>query len=270
MKDFYKINEIAQLFQLHPDTLRYYEEKGLLRPIRSEKGYRLFTIQDICMLNVIRSLRELDLSAEEIRAFLEHRSIRETLDFLDQEEALLDAKLSVLKAARAEARKRRQRLLKYQNVITGRVTFATEEPRPCVILQEDVILEKEVDFLLKKLEQRHQDSIKVIGTQTMGAIFDGQSLQKGIYNHFSGVFFLTSPKLPWDVLLPSGTYASLYYRGPYDQAADHMQTLYDGIRAQGLTPAAEPFELYHIDIHDTRFEEEYVTQLQVLVQKPAA
>ena len=31
MKDLYKIHEIARLFHLHPDTLRYYEEKGLLR-----------------------------------------------------------------------------------------------------------------------------------------------------------------------------------------------------------------------------------------------
>lgn len=32
MKDLYKIHEIARLFRIHPDTLRYYEEKGLLSP----------------------------------------------------------------------------------------------------------------------------------------------------------------------------------------------------------------------------------------------
>lgn len=266
MKNFYKIQEIARLFQLHPDTLRYYEEKNLLHPIRSEKGYRLYSIQDICTLNVIRSLRELDLSAEEIRSFLEHRSIQETMDFLDHEEELLVAKMAVLKAARAEAATRRKRLKQYQNVAVGEITLTTEGARPYVFLQEDVILEKEVDFLLKKLEQRHQDSVKVIGSQTMGAVFDEQSLEKGIYNHFSSVFFLTRPNQPWDLLLPPGTYASLYYRGGYDRVREHLCTLYAGIRARGLTPAAAPLELYHIDIHDTRLEEEYVTQLQVLVQ----
>lgn len=52
MKDLYKINEIAKLFGLHPDTLRYYEEKGLLHPEREGNGYRMYTIQDICTLNV--------------------------------------------------------------------------------------------------------------------------------------------------------------------------------------------------------------------------
>ena len=40
MKDLYKIHEIAKLFGLHPDTLRYYEEKGLLHPERGENGPR--------------------------------------------------------------------------------------------------------------------------------------------------------------------------------------------------------------------------------------
>ena len=59
MKDLYKIHEIAKLFGLHPDTLRYYEEKGLLHPERGENGYRMYTIQDICTLNIIRAQREL-------------------------------------------------------------------------------------------------------------------------------------------------------------------------------------------------------------------
>ncbi len=105
MKDLYKIHEIARLFHLHPDTLRYYEEKGLLHPVRGESNYRMYTIQDVCTLNVIRSLRELDLPTEEIRAYLERRSVAETLDLLDHQEALLEEKLASLRAAQQEARK---------------------------------------------------------------------------------------------------------------------------------------------------------------------
>ena len=37
MKEFYRIHELSGLFGLCPDTLRYYEEKGLLHPARVEK-----------------------------------------------------------------------------------------------------------------------------------------------------------------------------------------------------------------------------------------
>ena len=48
MKQFYQIHELAKLFDLCPDTLRYYEEKGLLHPVRGENRYRMYGIQDVC------------------------------------------------------------------------------------------------------------------------------------------------------------------------------------------------------------------------------
>ncbi len=266
MKDLYKIHEIARLFRLHPDTLRYYEERGLLHPVRGESGYRMYTIQDVCTLNVIRSLRELDLPTEDIRFYLERRSVEETLSLLDRQESLLEEKLASLRAARQEARQRRDRLERYRAVPEGQVRLTEEGPRPYVFLRENVILEKEIDFLLKKLEGRHQDYIKVIGAQTMGAVLDGESLRRGICNHFSCVFFLTPPGGPRDALLPAGRYAGLFYRGGYDHLDRHLETLLQGVRDRGLSPAAPPLELYHIDVHDTRHESEYVTELQVLVE----
>ena len=47
----------------------------------------------------------------------------------------------------------------------------------------------------------------------------------------------------------------------------HLEMLLENIRARGLTPAAPPLELYHIDVHDTRQESEYVTELQMLVHR---
>lgn len=270
MKNFYKISEIADLFRLHPDTLRYYEEKGLLHPMRTDNGYRLFTIQDICTLNVIRSLLELNMATEDIRTYLEHKSVEATLAFLDQEEALFQEKLASLLAAREETRKRRQRLSEYRSVPEGQVTLSRQPLRPYVFLQENVILEREIDFLLKKLEIRHQDYIKVIGSQCMGAMVDEGSLKKGIYNHFSCVFFLTPQGGPRDACLPEGQYAGLFYRGSYDRLKEHLLTLTDGIRALGLEPAAPCLEFYHIDTHDTNLEEEYVTELQMMVRDPAA
>ena len=88
MKQFYQIHELAKLFDLCPDTLRYYEEKGLLHPVRGENRYRMYGIQDVCTLNIIRALRELKIPTRAIRTYLERRSVGETLSLLDREEAL--------------------------------------------------------------------------------------------------------------------------------------------------------------------------------------
>lgn len=140
-----------------------------------------------------------------------------------------------------------------------------EPARPYVFLEKDFILEKEIDFQLKRLEQRHQNYIQVIGSQCMGAQVDEESLKKGIFNHFSRVFFLTSPGLPFDDELPAGEYARLYYRGEYDRLEEHWKKLLAGVERTGYHPAGAPLELYRIDAHDTNRPEEYVTELQVRV-----
>ena len=184
---------------------------------------------------------------------------------MTREEALLRRRMAELESALAEAEERRAKLEKYRDVPAGTVELVTEGERPYVFLEEDIILEREIDFLLKKLEQRHQDYIQVVGSQCMGAALDGESLKQGIYNHFSRVFSLTKPGLPFDDTLPAGTYGRLYYRGAYDRLKEHLDVLLAGVEGAGYRPAGAPLELYRIDALDTNREEEYVTELQVWV-----
>ncbi len=201
----------------------------------------MYGIQDVCTLNIIRALRELKIPTRAIRTYLERRSVGETLSLLDREEALLRRRMAELEAALEEARARRARLEQYRAAEDGRVFFRREEARPYVFLEEDIILEKEIDFLLKKLEHRHQDYLKIIGSQCMGAAVDEEWLSRGVYNHFSRVFFLTEPGLPHDDALPAGEYACLYYRGAYDRLEEHCGVLLAGIAAAGRRPAGRPW-----------------------------
>ncbi len=266
MKEYYQIHELAKLFELCPDTLRYYEEKGLLHPVRGENRYRRYGIQDVCTLNIIRALRQLDLPTQAIRTYLERRSVGETIDLLEREAGLLTCRIEALEEARREAEERRRRLEHYRQVAELRPQWVWEEERPYVFLEQDFFLEKEIDFQLKRLAQQHQDYIQMLGSQCMGAAVDENSLKQGIYNHFSRVFFLTRPGLPCDDALPAGEYARLYYRGPYEALGEHLALLYQWIRQEGKTPAGPPLELYRIDAHDTNRVEEYVTELQILVK----
>lgn len=94
MKEYYKITEVARLYGLCTDTLRYYEEQGLLHPHRSETGYRLYSIDDICNLNVIRALRELDMPVEHMRRYFGERTVASTLDMLDEQDAAIRARIA--------------------------------------------------------------------------------------------------------------------------------------------------------------------------------
>lgn len=84
MKDYYKINEIARLYGIGVDSLRYYEKLGILKPRRDTNGYRLYNLKDMYKLNVIRDLRRLDFSMQQIKDYLEGQTVDHTLALLRQ------------------------------------------------------------------------------------------------------------------------------------------------------------------------------------------
>ena len=52
----YMISAVAELYKIHPQTLRLYERVGLLKPSRSQGNTRLYTDSDLERLDVILTL----------------------------------------------------------------------------------------------------------------------------------------------------------------------------------------------------------------------
>jgi MerR family transcriptional regulator, heat shock protein HspR len=70
----YMISAVAELYQLHPQTLRLYERVGLLKPSRSQGNTRLYTDIDLERLEIILNLtRELGVNLAGIEIILNMR-----------------------------------------------------------------------------------------------------------------------------------------------------------------------------------------------------
>ena len=54
----YVISIAAQILEVHPQTLRYYERAGLVQPSRSRGNIRLYSQQDIEQLRLIQRLMD--------------------------------------------------------------------------------------------------------------------------------------------------------------------------------------------------------------------
>jgi MerR family transcriptional regulator/heat shock protein HspR len=68
----FMISVAAELAQMHPQTLRVYEARGLIEPKRSAKGTRLYSQEDVEQLRHIQSLTaELGLNLAGVERVLE-------------------------------------------------------------------------------------------------------------------------------------------------------------------------------------------------------
>ncbi|WP_327296004.1 MerR family transcriptional regulator [Streptomyces sp. NBC_01197] len=67
-----QIGEVASRTELSLRTIRHYEETGLVRPsARSQGGFRLYTEADVARLMVIRRMKPLGFTLDEMRGLLE-------------------------------------------------------------------------------------------------------------------------------------------------------------------------------------------------------
>lgn len=268
MKNYYKISEISRLYGIGPDSLRYYERLGILSPKRDSNQYRLYSLKDIYKLNLICDLRKLDFSMAQIKDYLDCQTVGNTLDILCREQQLLEQQLKELKEKEQLIKERIEALHTAEGMAAGRISIKACPRRFCVQERAYITQDEEMDFLIQKLMARHEKKIRNFGSQTIGAILSSRDLLNGISNVYQSVFFILDKDISsYDCELPAGDYLSGYYRGHYDQNAACLKKMMDYIEGHQLTAAGEPFELFVIDNRDTMKAEEFLTEIQIQVEK---
>ncbi|WP_134766397.1 MerR family transcriptional regulator [Nocardioides sp. 1609] len=104
------IGEVAARTELSLRSLRHWEEVGLLQPSgRSDGGFRLYTEDDVEKILVIRRMKPLGFSLDEMRAVMVDL---EVLRDPGADEAARAAARARIGAVRADAVERRARLVR--------------------------------------------------------------------------------------------------------------------------------------------------------------
>ncbi|MBF4135128.1 MerR family transcriptional regulator [Streptomyces albidoflavus] len=108
-----QIGEVAARTELSLRTIRHYEETGLVTPsARSQGGFRLYTETDVSRLMVIRRMKPLGFTLDQMRGLLEATDRLDgdvALDD-DEREALLERVRTYRQAAAEQVEKLRVQL----------------------------------------------------------------------------------------------------------------------------------------------------------------
>ncbi|MBV8989762.1 MAG: MerR family transcriptional regulator [Solirubrobacterales bacterium] len=92
----FMISVAAELADMHPQTLRMYEARGLIEPKRSPKGTRLYSHDDVERLRRIQEMTaELGMNLAGVERVFE---LEEQLDSMSRKVAALERRANELKA----------------------------------------------------------------------------------------------------------------------------------------------------------------------------
>lgn len=261
-KGKYTIGEVEELYGLGQDSLRYYEKKGLICPRRGENYYRYYDYHELYKLNIIRSLRDIDVPVDRIGRFLENRTVQTTLEMLYENLGMMEQRIRQAERYREEILKQISEIETASNYPCDVITVSHLPERPAFVLEESYVTNGEYDILRKKLAKDIDLPFSVIGDSRIGSAVSLQRVQEGDYITYDCMFMLNEEG-PFRI--PAGLYLTVRYRGGVE-SEKYIRMLQDYAERNHYKIIGPFLEFVNLDIHTTDDINEAVTENQVLVE----
>jgi DNA-binding transcriptional MerR regulator len=97
MNEKWTIGEVAKLFDVTTDTLRYYEKIGILSPHKNdENGYRYYSYDEIVVLMDILFFRNMELSVKDIKNIITKMNVGDIKNILYQNQRIVENRIQEL------------------------------------------------------------------------------------------------------------------------------------------------------------------------------
>lgn len=272
MKNTFTISEIADFFNISAQTLRYYDKIGLMKPVKTDEssGYRLYSGEQFDKLYLIRELKQLGLSLEQIKTYCETKDIRGLGRILNETSSSLELQIKELQSLKKHVDDylRSIRLLESAH---GRSICEFRPIRERYAYTLDINFQ--ADHLLRYMdilqESYARSSVRHVEPGHFVLGIHSNELGK---NNLDGYNFignmLKQPVADKNVrTFPEGLYAVACHLGSYDTIFDTYRKLLRYIRRHHYTISGDSLEVSITDMAFTDNPEEFVTEIQIPVEK---
>jgi MerR family Zn(II)-responsive transcriptional regulator of zntA len=150
-QELFKIGDTTRILGVTPRTLRFYEEEGLVEPVRTPKGTRLYAKEDIERLQVVQLMTAVGIPLQEIKVLSRIRSNSKTGDQASQN---ILSTLEEMREMVVEKIRLHQRLLKELDESAKKVSECagcTQPPTPGNCIECAVVHEVNRPFIMRLL-----------------------------------------------------------------------------------------------------------------------
>lgn len=265
---YYKIGEISKLFEIGLDSIRYYEEIGILKPHRNpENNYRLYTLEDLRKLTMIREMLALHFSTDQIKKFDETRTVNTTLSIFEKELHLINDQIVNLLQQKNNIQARLSSIHEaLEKKEDQRIKLLNLYERPCIMVSNTNIPDDHVSLTLIEYMHIHPQRVDTIGICDCYTLdLEGSNPDSDYYRTKNVFFYSKNNSYQSNYSLPAGKYLSLIYTGSPKKTKLELPKLYDYATQHNLTVKGLPIEFCHVDDYETIDESEFITELQLPV-----
>lgn len=222
----YRVGEMAELFGLTTEGIRYLEKRGFIRSQRENNGYRTYAKTEKSQLRHIRSLCSMGFSLEEAERMISETPRDEIL-------SALDAKLNDL-SKKAQELARMQRMLAEHRDIINHMLVRTGE-FSLTRCAEMIFFPTNINATDERTRAAEKAWIAAMPSVMMCALYGEEDEIKGLAATAADADELSLPRLDGMIRIPSQLCVHSVLEAPIYARPD-LHQLFEWAAGQGLNP----------------------------------
>lgn len=223
MKDsrYFTPAELAKLFGISKQLLLYYDKNDIFSPeFVDENGYRFYVLSQYFTLQIIISLRKLDVSLKEIKAYLKSKDINLLKDIYRNKQQEYKKQIEELLYLEKTMQQKISFLNDIQNLPLNQILLEIQEEE-YLYFSEDISFQQPIKQRMKVLANHMLPvfSYESFQEYLMGFHYDSNDFFHGSHLTQYNVFITANSKLNYDnpikVIKEKGLYLCVYCNAHY-------------------------------------------------------
>lgn len=261
--------KLAKTHGLNKRTLHYYDEAGIFSPeYKGENGYRYYSFEQSIELENILALRELDMSIEEIKSYMQHPNSEAFCKLATDKIKEIDETICRLKQLKTILQQKKNTLISCNEIYHGKLEIV-ELPEQHLLMTPIPVSYDTHDSLMSDMESilEHLKNTLNIGgyRKSCGSYISLEKIKNGDFHHYDGIFTHMNTKRKDLCTKPEGKYLRSFCVGDWDRIPEVYESMLNYAREYKLALSGNAYE-FGLNEFAISSEDEYISQIEILIK----
>ena len=265
---YFTTGEFAKLWGVKKQTLFHYDDIGIFQPAkRDSNGYRYYTYQQFEVFAVISVLKEMGMSLNEIKIYLDNRTPEGLIELFEDQVIKVNREIDYLKRIQ-QVMKTKIELTKKATLIDHTKIEITEYQEDYLILSNKLDISDDLKFFNALVEFLKDDELGHATLYSIGTMISKENLLNQEYTKYTYFYSPITNKTQARMLFlkPRGKYVVGYHKGSYEQIHKTYELLLNFIEEKQLKIIGYAYEELLLDEISVKGYENYMTQIMIHVE----
>lgn len=255
----FTIQQFADLHEIGKRTLHFYDEIGLFSPaIKKSNGYRYYSLSQGSTLEMILTLRELDMPLPIIKQYMDNRTPQAFKNLIETKQKDLDEKISELKEIKSLLSVKQEQLSYISNDLNSIEIVNCNKKNYSI-----TPVEKGEDNYIDAMINHGKSLPHHLFNMELGTMSHTDNLWRGEYNVTDAIFSNMGSK-KCNHIRAAGQYLRAFHRGNFEDLTSTYERILDYCKKNDIKLTGYSYEVGINDLCVMKIED-FVTMIEIRI-----